>query len=144
MSVPVAPKPHRIRTAAWLCLAVAVGATALSARRLRGALAVVHGELRSLQNQLAQAADDLDRQATIPSGSGTAIPSQDGPQAATPGGLPVRPPGRTMAAADRGRTGPAAPDEGHDSPGRDAGAQFGAFHRSLKAPADPSATPAEQ
>lgn len=65
--------------------------------------------------------------------------SKDGPRVATPGGLPVRPPGRTMAAADRDRppadgTGDAdrprngaAP--GALPPGRDAGSQFGAFHR---------------
>lgn len=60
---------------------------------------------------------------------------------ATSGGLPVRPPGHTMAAADRGRTGPTAPDEIHDSPGRDPGAQFGAFHRSRKAPAGAGSHP---
>ncbi|MET4922339.1 ATP-binding protein [Streptomyces sp. PSRA5] len=63
----------------------------------------------------------------------------NGPRVATPGGLPVRPPGRTMAAADRDR----APTDGPDDagrprngaapratpPGRDAGSQFGAFHR---------------
>jgi signal transduction histidine kinase len=52
---------------------------------------------------------------------------------ATPGGLPVRPPGRTMAAADRDR---AHPEEtrGDTGPGRDAGAQFAAFHRSRHSP----------
>ncbi|MGW1021719.1 ATP-binding protein, partial [Streptomyces niveus] len=56
--------------------------------------------------------------------------------------LPVRPPGRTMAAADRDR----APADGtgqqdrtrHGSapravpPGRDAGTRFGAFHRARR------------
>ncbi|MEV8421220.1 sensor histidine kinase [Streptomyces niveus] len=78
-----------------------------------------------------------------PAAPSPALPSPtapgDGPRVATPGGLPVRPPGRTMAAADRDR----APADGtgeqdrtrHGSapravpPGRDAGTQFGAFHR---------------
>ncbi|MEU3600447.1 ATP-binding protein [Streptomyces sp. NPDC006798] len=57
-----------------------------------------------------------------------------GPGMATPNGLPVRPRGRTMAAADRGRTD--APDPAAVTaarPGRDAGARFGAFHRSMRA-----------
>lgn len=61
-----------------------------------------------------------------------------GPRVATPGGLPVRPPGRTMAAADRDRH----PDESGPTavpPARDAGAQFGAFHRSRRAPRRPDA-----
>ncbi|MFC4611118.1 hypothetical protein ACFO9E_25480 [Streptomyces maoxianensis] len=250
MSVPVAPKPHRIRTpwqlplttpltalvvpaaiggavitaapdtarawvvgtvsAAWLGLAVTVVAAALSSRRLREAAAVAHGELCSLRGQLAQAADELERVTTVtlpaaaarlrrgasaatvlaeleqptdarlrvlldaavrelavderrsaaaragqparepdappPSGTGTgtAIPSQGGPRVATAGRLPVRPPGRTMAAAERGRTRSAAPDAVHDSTGRDAGAQFGAFHRSLRtAPSGPPVPPHE-
>ncbi|MET9516467.1 ATP-binding protein [Streptomyces sp. NPDC002994] len=59
------------------------------------------------------------------------------PGAATVGGLPVRPPGRTMADAERGR-----PDAGADSPdpkdippaprGRNAGTSFGAFHQSQR------------
>ncbi|MEU5162121.1 ATP-binding protein [Streptomyces sp. NPDC020875] len=56
------------------------------------------------------------------------------PGMATPNGLPVRPRGRTMAAADRGRTD--APDPAAVTgarPGRDAGARFGAFHRSMRA-----------
>lgn len=85
-------------------------------------------------------------------------PAGDGPRVATPGGLPVRPPGRTMAAADRGRrptddAGAATRQGGPDGtsstengtrngaasdsmpPGRDAGTQFGAFHRA-RLPAD--------
>ncbi|MFD3524021.1 ATP-binding protein [Streptomyces sp. NPDC058653] len=71
----------------------------------------------------------------------------DGPRVATPGGLPVRPPGRTMAAADRDRAptddtggtgGPGERDRTRDAtaapkavpPGRDAGTRFDAFHRS--------------
>ncbi|MFD3923454.1 ATP-binding protein [Streptomyces sp. NPDC058595] len=63
----------------------------------------------------------------------------NGPRVATSGGLPVRPPGRTMAAADRDRSptdgagDPGRPGNGPASgalpPGRDAGSQFGAFHR---------------
>ncbi|WP_408055280.1 ATP-binding protein [Streptomyces paludis] len=54
-----------------------------------------------------------------------------GPRVATPNGLPVRPPGRTMAAADRDRPlpGTRSEDDGTGA-GRDAGSQFGAFHRS--------------
>ncbi|WP_405809707.1 ATP-binding protein [Streptomyces sp. NBC_00210] len=63
---------------------------------------------------------------------GTEIPSRAAGQVATANGLPVRPPGRTMAAADRGRPEPAAPAEVGDSPARDVGARFGAFHRSRK------------
>ncbi|MFI7387793.1 ATP-binding protein [Streptomyces sp. NPDC049813] len=57
------------------------------------------------------------------------------PAAATPNGLPVRPPGRTMAAAeqDRGRPAPAPAADRPAQPGRDAGARFGAFHRARKA-----------
>ncbi|MFD9871507.1 ATP-binding protein [Streptomyces niveus] len=67
-----------------------------------------------------------------------AVP-KDGPRVATPGGLPVRPPGRTMAAADRDRSpadGAGDADRARNGsapeavpPGRDAGSQFGAFHR---------------
>lgn len=57
----------------------------------------------------------------------------DGFRTATPGGLPVRPPGRTMAAADRDRAHPEAV-RGDTGPGRDAGSQFGAFHRSRHSP----------
>ncbi|MFD5112044.1 sensor histidine kinase [Streptomyces sp. NPDC058391] len=64
-----------------------------------------------------------------------------GAEAATTNGLPVRPPGRTMAAADRGRPRPAADTEtGTARPGRDAGSQFGAFHRARRAPKDPGNT----
>lgn len=72
-------------------------------------------------------------------------PPVDGPRVATPGGLPVRPPGRTMAAADRDRTpadGTGEQGRTRDGaapravpPGRDAGARFDAFHRS-RLPAD--------
>ncbi|MCM2391627.1 sensor histidine kinase [Streptomyces albipurpureus] len=67
---------------------------------------------------------------------GTSLPAQNGPRVATPNGLPVRPPGRTMAAADRGRgdhsATPPAPQP-PTAPRRDAGTQFGAFHRARKA-----------
>ncbi|MYW70036.1 ATP-binding protein [Streptomyces sp. SID8379] len=60
-----------------------------------------------------------------------AVPSPVRPAAATPNGLPVRPPGRTMAAAEQQRSRPApAADR---TPSRDAGARFGAFHRARRA-----------
>ncbi|MFJ4807210.1 sensor histidine kinase [Streptomyces longwoodensis] len=55
-----------------------------------------------------------------------------GGRAATPGGLPVRAPGRTMAEAERERQRPdTAPSGTQPAPGpaRDAGSRFGAFHR---------------
>ncbi|WP_344480708.1 sensor histidine kinase [Streptomyces amakusaensis] len=65
------------------------------------------------------------RRETRPQGA-----QQGGPRVATPGGLPVRPPGRTMAAADRGRSGAEeVPADRPAPPARDAGTQFGAFHR---------------
>ncbi|MFF5565199.1 ATP-binding protein [Streptomyces sp. NPDC012623] len=69
-----------------------------------------------------------------------------GPRVATPNGLPVRPPGRTMAASDRGRPLPGTePEEGGTGDGRDAGAQFGAFHRArhTSAPQAPYGTPSQ-
>ncbi|MFE2600447.1 sensor histidine kinase [Streptomyces sp. NPDC059396] len=79
-----------------------------------------------------------DRSTTAPSLAG------DGPDVATPNGLPVRPPGRTMAAADRGRpqTEPES-ESGTEAkrPARDAGSQFGAFHRARRAATSP--TPAD-
>ncbi|WP_042171356.1 ATP-binding protein [Streptomyces sp. NBRC 110035] len=62
------------------------------------------------------------------------LPGQGSSQSATPNGLPVRRPGRTMAEAEREREqrrpspGPAngVPADG---PARDAGSRFGAFHR---------------
>ncbi len=77
-------------------------------------------------------------------------PEAPGP-AATPNGLPVRPRGRTMEAADRKRLDadeapavrPAPPLPGRpEAPARpprpDAGARFGAFHRSQKRQSPPS------
>jgi signal transduction histidine kinase len=61
-------------------------------------------------------------------------PPADGPglsAASTPNGLPVRPRGRTMEAADRKRLDPDAGTADAAPPPRpDAGARFGAFHRS--------------
>ncbi|MFJ8249716.1 ATP-binding protein [Streptomyces sp. NPDC094466] len=70
----------------------------------------------------------------------------------TPGGLPVRTPGRTMAEADRergrhrGSPAPAAPGDPRGtaprtSPPRSAGQQFGAFGRGTKAGGNPGSTP---
>ncbi|WP_412180866.1 ATP-binding protein [Streptomyces californicus] len=65
--------------------------------------------------------------------------------ASTPGGLPVRTPGRTMGEAERGRhrgapasSGPADPrgNTPRATPPRSAGEQFGAFHRGRR-PANP-------
>jgi signal transduction histidine kinase len=66
------------------------------------------------------------------------IPAQADPPSATPGGLPVRAPGRTMASAERDRKDRApaeggTPTEESVRAPRDAGAQFGAFHRSRRA-----------
>lgn len=66
------------------------------------------------------------------------IPAQADPPSATPGGLPVRAPGRTMASAERDRKDRApaeggTPAEESARAPRDAGAQFGAFHRSRRA-----------
>lgn len=59
---------------------------------------------------------------------------------ATPGGLPVRPAGRTMAAADRGREPGTGASESRAVPGRDAGTQFDAFQRSRRPLGSGSAT----
>ncbi|GGT25999.1 hypothetical protein GCM10010271_32050 [Streptomyces kurssanovii] len=86
--------------------------------------------------------------AGIMSAAGTAggsvpVPPQGVRRVATPGGLPVRPAGRTMAAADRGRDPGAGPSEGYSGGGRDAGTQFGAFHRSRR-PLASSGSPAAE
>ncbi|MFE0359008.1 sensor histidine kinase [Streptomyces nigra] len=63
------------------------------------------------------------------------------PNAATPNGLPVRKPGRTMAAAERTRSqsaaasAPAQPEASGQA--RDAGSRFGAFHRGRQAGGTP-------
>ncbi|MFH9687059.1 ATP-binding protein [Streptomyces sp. NPDC017413] len=70
----------------------------------------------------------------------------------TPGGLPVRTPGRTMAEADRergrhrGSPAPAAPGDPRGnaprtSPPRSAGQQFGAFRRGTKPASKPGGSP---
>ncbi|MFG2518154.1 sensor histidine kinase [Streptomyces sp. NPDC048527] len=76
------------------------------------------------------------------------IPAQADPPSATPGGLPVRAPGRTMASADRDRRDPAPADdapaeESVRAPRRGAGEQFGAFHRSRRAHEEAPAAAAE-
>ncbi|WP_369197803.1 ATP-binding protein [Streptomyces djakartensis] len=57
------------------------------------------------------------------------LPRRRGP--ATPNGLPVRAPGRTMAEAERSRPKQAVepPSAARPGPARDAGSRFGAFHR---------------
>ncbi|MGW7288160.1 ATP-binding protein, partial [Streptomyces sp. NPDC054847] len=65
-------------------------------------------------------------------GGSVPVPPQGVRRVATPGGLPVRPAGRTMAVADRGRDPGAGLSEGYAGTGRDAGTQFDAFHRSRR------------
>lgn len=79
-------------------------------------------------------------------------PEHARPAAATPNGLPVRAPGRTMAEAERERqqrraasdaaagTGALTGDAG--LPPRDAGSRFGAFHRARRAAGDVPGSPA--
>ncbi|NGO41478.1 ATP-binding protein [Streptomyces sp. YC419] len=61
----------------------------------------------------------------------------------TANGLPVRPPGRTMAAAEHVRT-PAERPAGDKPVARDAGKSFGAFHRARLAAAAGEAAAAEE
>ncbi|MER7800562.1 ATP-binding protein [Streptomyces parvulus] len=66
------------------------------------------------------------------------------PPTSTPGGLPVRSPGRTMAEAERERRDP--PPRPADRPAtasRDAGSSFGAFHRGRRSGAAGGARPPE-
>ncbi|WP_413755464.1 sensor histidine kinase [Streptomyces sp. MMBL 11-3] len=69
------------------------------------------------------------------------VPRRRGP--ATPGGLPVRAPGRTMAEAEQGRADrkasepPRTPPADGAGPARDAGSRFGAFHRGRQAGGTP-------
>jgi hypothetical protein len=69
-----------------------------------------------------------------------------GPTAATPNGLPVRAPGRTMAEAERGRpkttAEPSRAESSGTGPARDAGSQFGAFHRGRQAGGSSAGSPA--
>ncbi|MFJ4714472.1 ATP-binding protein [Streptomyces sp. NPDC088785] len=58
-------------------------------------------------------------------------PRPAGAVESTPNGLPVRPPGRTMAAVEQERSRPAPPTD--RAPARDAGARFGAFHAARRA-----------
>lgn len=78
------------------------------------------------------------RPARVPSARGRAAGGPRPAAASTPGGLPVRTPGRTMSEAERGRhrgspepTASAGPrgDTPRAVPPRSAGQQFGAFHR---------------
>ncbi|MEV0977653.1 ATP-binding protein [Streptomyces sp. NPDC049915] len=86
------------------------------------------------------------RETRVSSPEGVSGPRADIPRhrAATPNGLPVRSPGRTMAQAERTREQPApeapAPADGEGRVGRDAGSRFGAFHRGRHA-GDSAATP---
>ncbi|MET8571048.1 ATP-binding protein [Streptomyces sp. NPDC004783] len=77
---------------------------------------------------------------TAPARPATGAPGRG---AATPGGLPVRAPGRTMAEAERERQRPASdtPPAQRREPGpaRDAGSRFGAFHRGRQGGGAPGA-----
>ncbi len=71
-------------------------------------------------------------------------PPTRAPVAATPGGLPMRAPGRTMAEAERERRDQRRePVERPASPPRDAGSSFGAFHRGRRSGATGGAPAAE-
>ncbi|MDT0378263.1 ATP-binding protein [Streptomyces sp. DSM 42041] len=82
------------------------------------------------------------------------LPAQatGGDAESTPGGLPVRSPGRTMATADREHSehlmrrraaSPAPSTGGTPRHARDAGTGFGAFHRARRGQTDASPTPPE-
>ncbi|MEU9923237.1 ATP-binding protein [Streptomyces griseoluteus] len=58
------------------------------------------------------------------------------PAAATPNGLPVRKPGRTMSDAERAQRPPSEPTPPRKRPVHDIGSRFGAFHRSRKSSGD--------
>ncbi|MEV0844466.1 ATP-binding protein [Streptomyces sp. NPDC049954] len=68
-------------------------------------------------------------------------PAGPGPRVSTEHGLPVRPPGRTMAAVDQAFA--AMPEEAGPPPVRDVGRLFGSFHRAVRAGRNPSGTPQE-
>ena len=76
-------------------------------------------------------------QAVAPAGETPRADVPGRPTAATPNGLPVRAPGRTMAEAERGRpkttAEPSRAEPSGNGPARDAGSQFGAFHRGRQA-----------
>ncbi|MGW3942557.1 ATP-binding protein [Streptomyces phaeochromogenes] len=76
-------------------------------------------------------------QAVAPAGESPRADVPGRPTAATPNGLPVRAPGRTMAEAERGRpkttAEPSRAEPSGTGPARDAGSQFGAFHRGRQA-----------
>ncbi|MEV4049489.1 ATP-binding protein, partial [Streptomyces sp. NPDC049744] len=68
--------------------------------------------------------------------------ARSGPVTATPGGLPMRSPGRTMAEAEaerERRDHQRPPVDPAGSASRDAGASFGAFHRGRRSGAPPAA-----
>ncbi|TGN79950.1 ATP-binding protein [Streptomyces bauhiniae] len=58
------------------------------------------------------------------------------PADATPNGLPVRKPGRTMSDAERAQRPPSEPTPPRKRPVHDVGSRFGAFHRSRKSSGD--------
>ncbi|MBJ7903821.1 sensor histidine kinase [Streptomyces sp. DSM 110735] len=58
------------------------------------------------------------------------------PVSATPNGLPVRKPGRTMSDAERAQRPASKPAPPRKRPAHDVGSRFGAFHRSRKSSGD--------
>lgn len=85
-------------------------------------------------------------QAVAPAGEAPRADVPVRPTAATPNGLPVRAPGRTMAEAERGRpkttAEPSRAEPSGTGPARDAGSQFGAFHRGRQAGGSSAGSPA--
>ncbi|WP_328847498.1 ATP-binding protein [Streptomyces sp. NBC_00258] len=85
-------------------------------------------------------------QAVAPAGEAPRADVPVRPTAATPNGLPVRAPGRTMAEAERGRpkttAEPSRAQPSGTGPARDAGSQFGAFHRGRQAGGSSAGSPA--
>ncbi|WP_328688355.1 ATP-binding protein [Streptomyces phaeochromogenes] len=85
----------------------------------------------------AEEALPLRPQAVAPAGEAPRADVPGRPTAATANGLPVRAPGRTMAEAERGRpkttAEPSRAEPSGTGPARDAGSQFGAFHRGRQA-----------
>ncbi|MER5252768.1 ATP-binding protein [Streptomyces sp. NPDC002855] len=87
-----------------------------------------------------------------PPAGATPRPAHARPAAATPNGLPVRAPGRTMAEAERERQQRRAASDAASGAGaisgeaglapRDAGSRFGAFHRARRAAGDVPGSPA--
>ncbi|MEU6390968.1 ATP-binding protein [Streptomyces sp. NPDC046939] len=115
-----------------------------SSRGGTGVVVLLPPQLLAQQRDLAQSpglpaprpapAETHERAAEPVADPGPGEPRPAEPASATPNGLPVRPPGRTMAAAEqeRGRQAAKPAADRATPPGRDAGSRFGAFHRGRK------------